>query len=166
MQHLLFGGDLRHRLRDARVDVADDELYLVAVDQLARLLYAGADVICGIFNEQFQWTTENAAFGIDLLDSQFGADDFVIRHRGISARQRIDHADPDGVGCAHRNDEWRRNLRYAGRQRGLDERTAIKFHRSGLVFHLSPPTHLYVPPPSVHIGQAAIRLDRHTSVSW
>src|SRR5450432_646158 len=49
----LFGCDLRDRSRNARIDVANHEGDLIALDQLARLLHAGADVIGGILHQQF-----------------------------------------------------------------------------------------------------------------
>ena len=95
VQHLLLAGDLRHRDRDAGIDVADDEADLVALDQLARLLHAGADVVGGVLDQELDRPAQNAALLVDLLDGKFGADHLVLRERGINAGQRIDHSDPD-----------------------------------------------------------------------
>src|SRR5579883_2141469 len=45
VEDLLFAGHLRHRIGDTGIDVAKDDVALVAIDQLARLLYTGPDVI-------------------------------------------------------------------------------------------------------------------------
>ncbi len=66
---------------------------LIALDQLARLLHAGADVVGRILDKQFERTPENAACGVDLVDRELGAHHFVLRDRGIDAGQGIDHAD-------------------------------------------------------------------------
>ena len=73
------------------------KLDLVALDQLARLLHAGADVVGRILDQQFDRPAENAALGVDLLDGELGAHHLVLRHRRIDAGQRIDHADSSGV---------------------------------------------------------------------
>ena len=85
----------------------------IALDQLARLLHAGADVIGGILDEELDRTAEHAALAIDLLDGEPGAKDFVLRHSGIHTGQRIDHADLDRVRRARRNDKGRRDLNSA-----------------------------------------------------
>ena len=106
VQDFLFAGDLGDRRGDARVDVADHEVDLVALDQLARLLHAGADIVGGILDQQFDLASENAALGVDLLDRELGAHHLVAGRRGIDAGERIDHADPDRRLAARLNDEW------------------------------------------------------------
>ena len=64
MEHALFVGDLGDRLGDARIHVADQEACLLALDQLARLLHAGADVIGAILDQQLDLAPENAALGV------------------------------------------------------------------------------------------------------
>ena len=113
MQHLLFAGDLRHRDRDAGIHVADDEADLVAFDQLARLLHAGADIVGGVLDQKLDRTAENAALLVDLLKGVFGADHFVLGDRGIDARQWIDQPNS--------------NRRFAA---GLDNKRGRKLHRS------------------------------------
>ena len=66
---------------------------LVALDQLARLLHAGADVVRRILDQQLDRPAEDAALGVDLLDRELGAHHFVLGHRRIDAGERIDHAD-------------------------------------------------------------------------
>ena len=87
---------------------------LVALDQLARLLHAGADVVGGILDQQLDRPPQHAALGVDLLDGKLGADHFVLRHGGINAGQRIDHADADRRFAARRDDEGRRDLQGTG----------------------------------------------------
>src|ERR1700744_2608974 len=113
MEHLLFAGDLRHRNRDTGVDVADDEADLVALDQLARLLYAGADIVGGVFDQKLDWPAENAAFLVDFLGRKFRAYHFALRDGRISSSDRIDHADAD-----------------RGLTSGLDDVRGSKLHRS------------------------------------
>ena len=105
MQDFLFGGDLGDRRGDAGIDVADHEVDLIALDQLARLLHAGADVVGGIFHQQFDLTSENAALGVHLLDGELGAHHLVAGRRGIDAGERIDHAHPDRRLAARLDDE-------------------------------------------------------------
>jgi hypothetical protein len=94
VKHLLFAGDLRHRDRDAGIDVADDEAHLIAFDQFSRLLHAGADIVCRIFDQQFDRTAEDAALLVDLFGGEFCSHHLALGDRGIDARQRIDHSDP------------------------------------------------------------------------
>ena len=105
VQDLLFAGDLGDRGGDAGIDVADHEVDLVALDQLACLLHAGADVVGGIFHQQFDLASENAAFGVHLLDGELGAHHLVAGRRGIDAGEGIDHADPDRRFAACLDDE-------------------------------------------------------------
>ena len=93
MEHLLFVGHLRHGVGDAGVDVADDGVDLIAVDQLARLLHAGADVVRRILDEQLDLAAENSALLVDLGLGVFGAVNLALRQRRQHAGQRIDHAD-------------------------------------------------------------------------
>ena len=58
---------------DAGVDVADDEIDLIALDQLARLLHAGADIVRGVLHQQFGLSPEDAALLVDVLGREFGA---------------------------------------------------------------------------------------------
>src|SRR5271169_4062968 len=104
MQEPLFVGDLRDRLRDGRVHIADEKAYLVALDQLSSFLHPGADIVGRILDEQLDGTFKDAAVGVYLLDGQLDAYYFILRVRGIDASQGINHADPDrGLG-ARRDD--------------------------------------------------------------
>ena len=95
MQDFLFSGDLGDRCGNAGIDVADHEVDLIPLDQLARLLHAGADVIGGIFHEQFDLTSKNAAFGVHLLDGELGSHYLVAGGCRIDAGERVDHAHSD-----------------------------------------------------------------------
>ena len=94
-KHLLFIGHLRHGVGDAGIHVAEDDIDLVAVDQLARLLHAGADIVGRILDQKLDLTAENAALLIDFGVGVFGAVDLALRQRRQHAGQRIDHADLD-----------------------------------------------------------------------
>ena len=52
MQHPLLVADLGDGLGDAGIHVADEESDLIALDQLARLLHAGADVVRRVFDQE------------------------------------------------------------------------------------------------------------------
>jgi hypothetical protein len=93
VQHLLLIGDLRHGLGDARIHVADEKGNLIALDQLARLLHTGADVVRGVLHQQLDGPSEDAPPGVDLFDGKSGAHDFVLGNGRIDAGQGIDHAD-------------------------------------------------------------------------
>ena len=54
VKDFLLGGHLRHRIGDAGVDVAEDGVDVVAVDQLSRLLHAGADVVGRVLNQELE----------------------------------------------------------------------------------------------------------------
>ena len=95
VEDLLLVGDLRHRVGDAGVHVAEDHVDLVAVDQLARLLHAGADVVGRILDQELDLAAEDAALLVDLGLGVFGAVDLALRQRRQHAGQRIDHADLD-----------------------------------------------------------------------
>ncbi len=101
------------------------KLHLVALDQLARLLHAGADVVGRILDQQLELAAENAALGVDLLDRELGADHLVLRDRGVDAGQRIDHADLDGGLAARLDDEGRRDLRGTDGGAGLEQGAAV-----------------------------------------
>jgi hypothetical protein len=124
VEHLLFTGDLCHRDRDAGVHVANDEAHLIAFDQLPCFLHAGADIICRIFNQEFDRPAQYAALLVDLLGSEFCSHHLALRDRGIDSGYRIDHSDP--------------YRRFASR---LDDEGGSELHRSkcGACLQDSPP---------------------------
>src|SRR3954453_20519591 len=95
MEHLLLAGDLSHRDRDARIHVTDNEAYLVALDQLACLLNAGADVVRRAFDQQLDRPAQNAAFLVDLLGRKFCSHHFAWGDSGINGGRGIGHPSPD-----------------------------------------------------------------------
>ena len=120
VEHALLEADVRHRLRQRRVDVADQEVDLVALDQLERLLHRGGGVAAGrILDQQLDLAAENAALGVDLLDGELRADQFVLAERGEGAGQRIVEADLDRLVGERLYDERACNLHGADRQTGL-----------------------------------------------
>ena len=94
MEHLLLAGDLRHRDRNAGIDVADDEAHLIAFDQLPRLLHSGADIIGGVLDQELDGPAQNAALLVDLLGGEFCSHHLALSDCGINPGQRIDHSDP------------------------------------------------------------------------
>ena len=105
MEHLLLAGHLQHGISDAGVHVAEDHVHFVAVDELLRLLDAGADVVGGVLDEQFDLPSEDAALLVDLVARVLRALDLALRQRGQDAGQRIDHADLDRLLAARAQDE-------------------------------------------------------------
>ena len=125
MEHALLEGDIRHRLRQPRVDVADEEVDLVALDQLVGLLHRDGGVGAGrILDQQLDLAAEDAALGVDLVDRELGADQFVLAERGVGAGQRIVEADLDVVGRARGLNEGRGELATPADRGGLDDGAA------------------------------------------
>ena len=137
MEHFLLVGHLRHRVGDAGIDVADDDVDLVAVDQLSRLLHAGADVVRRILDQELDLAAENAALLVDFGLGVFGAVDLALRQRRQHAGQRIDHADLDRL-IAERLDDERcaDDLTGAERKTGLEQR-ATAYGQCG-IRHIRP----------------------------
>ena len=126
MQDALFVGHLRHGERERRIDVAEQEIDLVALDQLARFLHRRSGVAAGgILDQHFGLASENSALGVDLLDGELAADDFVLAVGRVCAAQRIGEAELDGIGRAGGDHERAGDLRRAERERGLHDCTAI-----------------------------------------
>ncbi len=123
VEHFPLVRHLRHRVGDAGIHVADDDVDLIAVDQLLRLLHAGADVVGGVLDQELDLAAENAALLVDFGLGISGAIDLALRQRREHAGQRIDHADFDRL-VAERPDDERRadDLTGAERKTGLDER--------------------------------------------
>ncbi len=105
VEHLLLGGDTRHRVGNGGVHVAEDHVDVVAVDQLAGFLHPGADVVGAVLDQQFDLTAEDAVLFVDFLDGVFGALYFPLRQSGQDPGQRIDHADLDRGVAARADDE-------------------------------------------------------------
>ena len=93
MKLALFRGHLRHRERHRRVDVAGDEIDLVAVDQLAGLVHAGGNVVGRIGDQQLDLTAEDAAALVDPFDGEAGAGDLGLGERRINPGERLHHPD-------------------------------------------------------------------------
>jgi hypothetical protein len=110
VEHLFLAGDLRHRDRNSGIDVADNEGDLIAFDQLAGLLHPGADIVCGVFNQQLDRSAQNAALVVDFLGREFCANHLSLGDRGINAGERIDHSDPHRGLASSLDDERRSEL--------------------------------------------------------
>ena len=79
VKHLLLVGHLRHRIGDAGIHIAEDHIDLVAIDQLAGFLHAGADVVAGVLDKELDLPAENSAVLVDLGLGIFGAVDLALR---------------------------------------------------------------------------------------
>src|SRR5262249_35316918 len=93
---------------------------LIALDQLARLLHAGADVVGRILHQQLDRPAEDAALFVDVRDRELGAGHLVLRGRRIDAGEWVDEADAHGRFAARRDDGRPRDLQGAGRGRALE----------------------------------------------
>ncbi len=119
-----FAGDLRHGVGDAGVHVAEDDVDLVTLDQLAGFLHAGADVVGGVFDQKFDLTAENTVLFVQSFDGVFGAFDFTGGEGGEDAGQGIDHADADRRFAAGADDRRRGEGREG--KAGLEQRTTAE----------------------------------------
>ena len=140
MQDALFVRDLGHGERERRVHVAEQEVDLVALDQLARLLHGGAGVAAGrILDHEFAGTAEDAAFGVDLLERHLAADQLVLAGGGVSSGQWIVEPDPYGVRGAGADDEGAGDLGGDEHEAGFDETAAIQRDARSEYGHASTP---------------------------
>ena len=125
MQDLLLVGDLRHRERERRVYVAEQEIDLVAIDQLARLQHGRARVAAGgILHDQLDVAVKNASLRIDLFDRELTANQFVFASPCKGASQGIVEADLHGIGGSRAQGEGTSNLQDADRETGLEKGAA------------------------------------------
>ena len=116
---------LRHRVRNAGIDVAQDHGDLIAIDQLFRLLYAGADIVGRILDEELDLAAKNATLLVDFSLGVFGAVHFALRQRRQHAGERIDHADLDRLVAERANNiRGGNDLARAERHAGLEDSAA------------------------------------------
>jgi hypothetical protein len=113
VQYRLFAGDFCHHKGDARIQVADNEADVIAFDQLAGFLRADGGAVRGVFDQQFDRSSENSALPVDHVGGEFGSGDFAGGQRTVNTGQGIDHADPDRRLAASLNEVGRREL-YGG----------------------------------------------------
>ena len=67
VEDALLVGHVGYRGRQRRVDIADQEVDLVAIDQFTRLLDGRAGVAAGgLLDQELRRTAKDAAFGVDL----------------------------------------------------------------------------------------------------
>jgi hypothetical protein len=126
VKHFFLEADIGHRLCERRIDVAEQEVDLIAFDQLVGFLHRDRGFAAGrIFDEQIDFTAENAALGVDLIDGELRAEEFVFSDGGECAGQRVVEANLHVVGRTRGNHEWRSDLRDAAECRGLHKRAAI-----------------------------------------
>ena len=59
-----------------------------------------ASPLVEILDHQLDLAAEDAALGVDLLERELAADQFVLAERGVGAGQRVVEADLDRVGGA------------------------------------------------------------------
>jgi len=97
--------DRQHRLAAHAGPAAEGHDDLVLPDQLLGLLGEQGPVRGRVDNNRLELLAEQAALGVDLVD---GHEHGVFEHRlgdGHRARQRMKHADLDGVGRLHEGRE-------------------------------------------------------------
>ena len=95
------------------------------IDQLARLLYAGPNVVGGVLDQQLDRTAEDAALFVDFGFGIFRPVDLALRQSRQYPCQRIDHPDFDRLVAASGEDERRADrLTGAECKTRLDKRAA------------------------------------------
>ncbi len=119
VEDLQLAGHLRHGVGDAGVHVAEDHVDLVALDQLAGFLHAGADVVRGILDQKLHRASQDTACLVNDFNGVFGTFDFTGGQCREDAGQRIDHADADRRFAAGRDEGWRGKR--GGKQAGLQK---------------------------------------------
>ena len=83
-------GHFAERERHRRIYIAQKERDLVAVDELVRFLHRDTGIgRGGILGDKLDLPSENAAFGVDLVDRKLAPDLFVAAKFGISPGERI-----------------------------------------------------------------------------
>jgi hypothetical protein len=90
VKHFFLEADIGHRLCERRIDVAEQEVDLIAFDQLVGFLHRDRGFAAGrIFDEQIDFTAENAALGVDLIDGELRAEEFVFSDGGECAARAV-----------------------------------------------------------------------------
>jgi hypothetical protein len=121
----LLGGNARHRERDRRIQVTQDEIDVIAVDQLPGFSDARRDIVYGILDQQLQPAAKNASTLIDLFDRQPGAVHFGFGELCIDAAEGFDHPHLHRCFRAGMHQERRGDPERTPCQAGLDEGPAI-----------------------------------------
>src|SRR5439155_27138134 len=93
---LLLGGDRADRIPHRAGDRADDDVHLVALDQLSRLLDADLRIGLVILDEELQFAALDATAIVDLLLRELRA----VQHR--LAEDRVDPGERDEHAHLHR----------------------------------------------------------------
>ena len=149
VEHLRLIGHLRHGVGDAGIHVTEDDIDLVALDQLAGFLHARADIVGGILDQEFHLATKNAVLFVYDFNRIAGTFNLARGECREDAGQRINHADADGA-LPTRGDDRRRGECREG-QAGLQKCTPTK-RRRGSYFHLvSLPVCLFSCAQAAHL---------------
>ena len=158
VENVLFVRNLGHGERQRGVHVAQQKVDLVVVDQFARLLHRNSGVAAGrIFDDELGRTAEQAALGVDLVESHLAADQFVLAQPRVGARQRIVEFDLDDLSGARGDDERRSNLCASERQSRLDHPATADPARTGVDHLLLPNCNRRLQPiSSVHASADAL----------
>jgi hypothetical protein len=105
---------LRYCERQSGVDVAQKEINVVAVDELARFLNRCACVAASrIFYRERHRSAEYAALSVDLVDGHLTTDQLVFPKRRHRAGQRVVHPYLDDVGGSRADHEGTCEMRHA-----------------------------------------------------
>src|SRR5271166_988236 len=96
VQHALLVRHLRHGEGERRVEVAEQEVDLVAVDELARFLHRHAGVAARrILDHELDFTAQYPALLVDLVDGELAADEFVLAGPRVGTGQGVVESDLD-----------------------------------------------------------------------
>ena len=87
MEHALLEGGVGHRLRQPELMLPSRKLTLSrSISLLAFCTAVAASALVEVLDQQFDLAAENAVFGIDLVERELRADQFVLAERGDRCR--------------------------------------------------------------------------------
>src|SRR6185312_3329832 len=98
---------------------------LVALDQLVRLLHAGAGVVGAVLDKELDLAAQDAALLVELLDRPLGALDLGDREGRQAAGDWVDETDLHRRLAARLDDEGTGELRAGDGRRRSQKRTAL-----------------------------------------
>ena len=96
-----------------------------SISLLAFCTAVAASALVEFFDQQLDLAAENAVLGVDLIERELRADQFVLAERGICAGQRIVEADLDRLVGERLHHERARHLHGAEREAGFEHRPPL-----------------------------------------
>jgi hypothetical protein len=156
MEDAFFERHVGYRGSERRIDIADQERDLVAIDQFSSLLDSSAGIPAGgVLHKQLRLATNYAALSVDLRKRKLRADQFVLPERRVSARQRIIEADLYLLVGKRLDNKWAGNLHRADRETSLEDRPPFDRDTRDILGHpiLSPKASWFTVLMAGHLGR-------------